>query len=106
MQVETKIKNRQLSPLASFLGEEASVISCEKLSVNNFIICEMLEVCMPESNQPEDMGRLYLYPVDDNKFCLQLYFQLYSETSVVHAAVCSLRFLPPFFDQYPPETLM
>lgn len=88
------------------MGEEVRVISRESHAINNFIEAEWLEVCLPEYNEQEDHGMLYLFPVDDNKFCLQLCYIQFPETSSMNATVSSLRFLPPFFDQYPPETLM
>ncbi len=97
---------KKLSPLQRFLGEEARILSNECVSVNNFIQAEWIEVCLAENSIPEDQGMLYLFPIDDNKFCLQLCYMQYEENRSVNATVCSLRFLPAFFDQYPPETLM
>jgi AraC-like DNA-binding protein len=93
-------------PLERFLGEDARVIRRGSIPVNNFIKAERLEVSLPEDAQPEDTGMLYLFPIDDNKFCMQLCFMQYADTSSVNAEVYSLRFLPAFFDQYPPEVLM
>ena len=59
----------------SFIGEEAAIVSCEKLPISNFVVCELLEVSFQEQYQAEDTGMLYLYPIDDQKFCLQLYFK-------------------------------
>ncbi len=101
----TTSNKKQLGPLQRFLGAEASVINIEHLRVNNFIHAEWLEVCLCEENQ-EDRGMLFLFPIDDNKFSLQLYFLQYAEGSTVNATVCSIRFMPAFFDQYPAETLM
>jgi AraC-like DNA-binding protein len=93
-------------PLQRFVGEEATVTGIEQQRINNFIHAEWREVCLPEDNQQEETGRLFLFPVDDNKFCLELYFLQYAGGSAVNAAVCTIRFLPAFFDQYPVETLM
>jgi len=81
-------------------------MSRECLRISNFIQAELLEVCLPEDTRPEDQGMLYLFPLDDHQFCLQLCFIAYAEGQSMNATVCSLRFLPSFFDQYPPETLM
>jgi AraC-like DNA-binding protein len=101
----TKIR-KQPTPLDRFLGEEARVINSQAVAINNFVRAEWLEVALPENEQPEDTGTLYLFPIDDNKFCLQLCFLQYAEIVSTTATVCSLQFLPAFFDQYPPETLM
>ena len=88
------------------MGEDARVVNREQLAVNNFIQAEWLEVSLPEYHEQEEQGMLYLFPIDDGKFCLQLCYIQYPETSSMNATVSSLRFLPSFFDQYPPETLM
>ena len=75
------------------------------MPVNGCIVCELLDVVVPGNSSPEDTGMLYLYPVDDQKFCLQLYFKVFSDTPF-QFSVCSLRFLPAFFDQFPPDVLM
>jgi AraC-like DNA-binding protein len=95
-----------IKPLDHFLGEGAHIADISKMALNAVITAEWLEVIMPEKNQTEDTGALYLYPIADNKFCLQLCFLTYTDTTTPNARVCSLRFLPSFFDQYPPEMLM
>ena len=97
---------KQASPLDRFIGSGASVLGSSALAVNNSIQCELREIALPENENGEDKGMLYLFPIDDNKYCLELCYLVHSETSQVNAAVYSLRFLPLFFDQYPPETLM
>ena len=104
---DISVKHRKQSdPLERFMGEEARVVSRESVAISNFIEAEWIEVCLPEYSEQEDQGMLYLFPVDDNKFCLQLCYMQFPETSSMNATVSSLRFLPAFFDQYPPETLM
>ena len=105
MQTATLNIKSQPGRLGQFLGEDADIISRTPVPVNNFIKAERLEVMLKEDDQREDMGMLYLFPIGDNKFCLQLYLLEHSDTSP-NAAVYSLRYLPSFFDQYPPETLM
>lgn len=95
-----------MNPLERFMGEEARVLNRESAPISNNIAAEWLEVSLPEDNIAEDEGKLYLFPIDDQKFCLQLCYLQYEDKSSTHAVVCSLRFLPSFFDQYPAETLM
>ena len=64
------------------------------------------EVCFTDNRQPEEQGKLFLYPIEDNKYCLQLCYLLQGAKPGDNYTVCSLVFLPPFFDQYPPETLL
>jgi AraC-like DNA-binding protein len=89
-----------------FIGEEAHIVGRDTLAINNFIQAEWLEVAIPEFGEQEDYGILYLFPVDDNQFYLQLCYMQHPETSSMNATVTSLRFSPAFFEQYPPETLM
>lgn len=100
------LSKKQFDPLDRFIGEEARVVNRESLAVSNFIVADWLEVSVPEYNDQEDHGVLYLFPIGDNKYCLRLCYMQYPETSSMNATVSSLQFLPSFFDQYPPETLM
>jgi len=95
----------KVSPLDRFLGDSAEVINRELLSINRFINAEVIEVNFPQNLVPEEQGKLHLFPIDDNKYCLQLLY-LQSTEQPFTVNVCSLQFLPGFFDQYAPETLM
>jgi len=95
-----------VDPLERFLGGEVRVVNREAQLISNFIQAEWLHVCLPDDNRQEDTGMLCLFPVDDHKFYLQLYFLQYVDEPAADAVVFSLRFLPSFFDQYPPESLM
>jgi AraC-like DNA-binding protein len=97
---------RNPGAVTRLLGEDAIVVSSETAAINNFISAEWLEICIPEQNKDEGQGMLYLFPIDDHRFCLQLCFLQMEEGASQNASVCCLTFLPPFFEQYPPETLM
>jgi AraC-like DNA-binding protein len=99
----TTLSKRQPTPFDRFLGGDVRVIRRENTLINNFIESERREVYI-ESSPPEDQARLYLFPVDDGKFCLQLCYLQYGNEPAA-AIACSLRFLPGFFDQYPAEYL-
>ncbi|MCW3122153.1 MAG: AraC family transcriptional regulator [Flavipsychrobacter sp.] len=88
------------------MGEDARVLNREISAINNFIETEWVEVSLSEDTIAEDEGKLYLFPIDDHKFCLQLCYLQYEDNSSSNAIICCLRFLPSFFDQYPAETLM
>ncbi len=103
--VSVKAK-KQTDPLQRFMGEEARVLNREELAVNNYIQAEWLTVSLPEDDEREEQGMLYLFPIDDNKFCLQLCYLQYATSTATEATISSLRFLPSFFDQYPAEALM
>jgi len=106
VQLVKNIDSIQRNPaLKRFLGENIQVAAHEQMSVNNYIKAEWLEVAFPENEMPEDQGRLHLFPIDDNKFCLQLMY-LQEVANTYTAEVCILNFLPGFFDQYPAEILM
>ena len=85
---------------------EFRVLSSKQAAINNYIQAEWHEVSLPEDEQPEDRAVLSLFPVDDNKFCLELSYLQYAEASSAGATIYSLRFLPMFFEQYPADVLM
>ncbi len=98
---------QQPSPVERFIGGEVRVLATEPLVISNSIQGESYEVALPDDENREDKGMLSLYPIADNKFCLELcYLQLADDASSSNGSVCTLRFLPAFFDQYPAETLM
>lgn len=94
------------SPLERFLGEEARVLQGTDIPVNNHVQVRMMDVLLPATQLPEDEGRLYLFPVDDAAFALELFYVKQTDASSRQVTVFSLRFLPAFFEQFPPETLM
>jgi AraC-like DNA-binding protein len=94
-----------LTPLERFLGADTPARSIEQHAINNLVHAEWLQVAMPEDEENEDKGMLFLFPVDDHKFALQLCYLQYTADST-NATVCTLKFHPAFLEMYPPETLM
>ena len=89
-----------------FIGEETRVISSGTLPIGNHVKAEWRDVYLPDDGGQEHRGMLYLFPIDDNKFCLQLcYLQDDDTSSSASATIYSLTFFPPFFDQFPPDAL-
>ena len=82
------------------------MLTTAPLAISNAIQGECYEVALPDDEAREDKGMLSLYPIDDNKFCLELSYLQLSDASSSNGSICTLRFLPAFFDQYPAETLM
>ncbi len=99
------IKGRELSIAERFLNASGRVSATEQLEVSNSVTAERIDVILSEDNIPEDRGMLYLYPIGDNQYCLQLCYLEYSDTSDTQATVYTVRYLPSFFDQYPAKTL-
>ncbi len=93
-------------PLERFIGSDVRVLSRKSTSVNNCIQSDWASVTGSADGTTEDRGMLYLFPIEDGRFCLQLCFWQNDESGNGRTAVNSLRFLPSFFDQYPVETLM
>lgn len=88
------------------MGEDIRVVASGILPINNCIKAEWWTVYLPEDSYPEDYGMLYLFPIDDNKFCLQLcYLQDDDSNASSSATVFVLTFFPQFFDQFPVEAL-
>jgi len=103
--ISVKAKKKQNS-LQRFLGEDTPLLGREQGAVSNYIQAEWLTVSFDENDEREEHGMLYLFPVDDHKFCLELCFLQFDEAIENQALVCALTFSPSFFDQYPAETLM
>ena len=105
MQTTKTILSNASSSLKRFLGDNAELLERVLIHISGNIKAEFLNVTYPVTEMPEDTGRLYLFPVDDNKFCLQLAYLQENEDNAT-ASVCLLQFMPGFFDQYPVDTLM
>jgi len=104
--VKDIVVNRTDTPLDRFLGQDTQVLQQEVLIVNQVIRVEYMQIGFTEKHIPEEHGRLYLFPVDDGQFSVQLLYLQHNDTPSDTASVCRLQFLPGFFDQYPAETLV
>lgn len=103
--MERVISEKQLNLPRAFGGVEFRVLTSKQVSISNCIDAEWHNVSLQETDQPEDKGLLSLYPVDDDQYCLELCYLQYADGSSANAMLFLLRFLPSFFDQYPPEIL-
>ncbi len=95
-----------LDPLERFLGSDAIVLQGDALAISNNILVEWVRVALPSDTVAEDEGKLYLFPIGDGEFCLQLCFLQYDDDASDNGTVCAIRFMPAFFGQYPAEMLM
>lgn len=96
---------QQVAPIERILGQQVQVLNRVPLEINNFIHAECIEVSYPENTWPEEHARLNLFPIADERFCVQLlYLQVddQQESGTIHW----LEFKPDFFDQYPLAALM
>ncbi|WP_240609338.1 helix-turn-helix domain-containing protein [Flavipsychrobacter stenotrophus] len=98
-------RERQHGPLDNFLGADARKGIAEQIKINEHIHATWVDVAFPEDDQPEEHGNLYVYPIDDTKFSLQLCYLTYSDTTTESAVAYSIQFFPSFFDQFPEEAL-
>lgn len=80
------------------------MLRSQRLQINNFIAAEFLTVSQINIGQPEELGRLFLYPIEDGQYHLHLLY-LQPGTDAVQAEVVWLQFVPPFFEQFAPATL-
>ncbi len=94
------------SPLGRFLGQDIQVLQREVLLESQIIHVEHMEIGFADRDIPEEHGRLYLFPVDDQQFSVQLLYLKHNDMPSDTARVYWLHFQPSFFDQYPPETLV
>ncbi|GAA4463198.1 hypothetical protein GCM10023093_11140 [Nemorincola caseinilytica] len=89
-----------------FLGNAARTLHTVAIQVNNAVTAERIEVLLQGDETPaEDRGMLFLYPVDDNRYCLQLCYIQYADQPSAAPVVYSFRFLPDFFTQFSAEAL-
>lgn len=101
-----KISSGAPFPLERILGQNVQVLGREILEVSRSVKAEWLQVNFSENELPEEHARLLLFPIEDNQYCLQVAYIQPSEKQPFGATVCWLQFMPSFFDQYSPETLI
>lgn len=102
--VITKGKVEQIAPIERILGQQVQVLNRTPLAINNFINAEYIEVSYPENTWPEEHARLNLFPIADERFCVQLlYLQIDDKQETGY--ICWMEFKPEFFDQYPLEAI-
>ncbi len=102
--VITKAKVGQIAPIERILGQQVQVLNRTPLAINNFINAEYIEVSYPENTWPEEHARLNLFPIADERFCVQLlYLQIDDKQETGY--ICWMEFKPEFFDQYPLEAI-
>jgi AraC-like DNA-binding protein len=102
--VITKAKVQQIAPIERILGQQVQLLNRTPLTINNFINAEYIEVSYPENTWPEEHARLNLFPIADERFCVQLlYLQIDDKQETGY--ICWLEFKPEFFDQYPLEAI-
>lgn len=96
---------KQQGPLDRFLGSDARKGAAQQVVVSNHIHATWLDVAFAEDNQPEEHGAVYVFPLDEHSFSLQLCYLIYTDADADNAVACSIQFLPSFFDQFPIATL-
>lgn len=101
-----KISSDAPFPMERILGQNVQVLGREILEISRSVKAEWLQVNFSENQLPEEHARLLLFPIEDNQYCLQVAYIQPSEKQPFGATVCWLQFMPSFFDQYSPETLI
>ncbi len=97
---------RQIAVAGRFAGPGTRIVDTAPIAVNNAVEAYRHEVVMEDDAAPDDRGMLYLYPIDDNKYCLELCYLGFNDTADNQASVYSIRFLPAFFAMYPSDALI
>jgi AraC-like DNA-binding protein len=95
---------KAISTLERLLGEEARIISRAPVFINRFVRAEFLKLEASNNFFPEDEGRLFLYPIDDNQYNLHILYK-YSCDELNEKEVLWLEFLPEFFNMFEEEFL-
>ena len=99
-------KQKPAGPFDRFLGSDARIAGGGEVISSNHVQVQSLMVSFATEDQPEETGKLYLYPMGDNSFSLQLCYLFYTSGDAEYATVYSVLFLPAFFEQFPAESLM
>jgi AraC-like DNA-binding protein len=94
------------SPLERLLGQQIQVLGREELQVNSFVKVEFLEIGFTEKELPEEHGRLFLFPIEDGRFSMQILYLQHNDAPSDTARICWMHFMPGFFDQYSIDSLM
>ncbi len=94
-----------VTPLEKFLGREARIISGRDIAISGHIQAQAMVVSFEGSNVPDEQGKLFLLPIDDARFCLQLCYLVYGAGVEENVDVYSIIFLPAFFEQFPLSAL-
>lgn len=105
MATDTLPAKKQNLIVKRFANGDAAVLRQYRIPVSNAIEAEWMEVSFQNQSAPDETGKLYLYPIDDAKYSLELYYLRHEDSDCDNAAVYVLRFMPAFFEQYPAETL-
>jgi AraC-like DNA-binding protein len=88
-----------------FTGGNARTLNAQSISVSNTIMAERVEIVLQGDEPAEDRGMLYLYPIGDSQYCLQLCYLEYGDAPGDATVVHTFRYLPEFFAQFPTEAL-
>lgn len=89
--------------LDRLLGAETNILGRQTLFINKFVSAEFLSVNAIDHLFSEDDGRIFLYPIEDGLFNLQLFYLIGENISSLE--ILRLEFLPEFFEMFPSELL-
>ncbi len=88
------------TPLDKFLGPDAAILTGNEIPVNNNVRAQRFEVSFEGAELPDEQGRLFVFPVDEGRYSLQLCYLIYADDTQQHVTAYSIVFLPAFFDQF------
>lgn len=94
------VSNTASAPIERILGQQARIVSRDKLLEHRDIHAEQIVVNFEEGNWPDEHARLNLFPIADGQYCLQLLYLQY-QTNPAEAEVVWMEFKPTYFEQYP-----
>jgi AraC-like DNA-binding protein len=94
------------SGIINFPGGGVRVVNTATLPVNNFVVAERREIILQDSEPSDEQGILYLYPIEDNSYCLELHYLQYGDGPADADVVYVIRYLPAFFKQFADKDLI
>ncbi len=93
------------TPLDKFLGQDATILSGNEIAISNNVHAQRFKVSFEGAELPEEQGRLFLFPVDEARYSLQLCYLIYGDDAQQYVTAYSIVFLPAFFDQFDARVL-
>jgi AraC-like DNA-binding protein len=98
------ISQQPLTPLERLKGIAAQSMQRTALLQHRDIYAEYIHVGFNELDWTDEHAKLYLYPVADGQFCLQLIYLQHTDQPDT-AEVMWIEYKPTFFEQYPLSVL-
>lgn len=91
--------------LVQFVAQEIDLQNKYEITINDSLRLLIFDTELLGERKVEEMGKFYLFPIEDGRFYVELwYFYIDSESN--EDRIYCLRYFPEFFDQYTQTALL